>query len=281
MLWALFYSAPLVTEIVSDIFIGPPANHPTWLVNLTMILFFSLGVVSIFHAFRVRKEYLMRLEALKREKRRKEEALRQQIIPETNQKEPARDQTPHTVETSGKADPSYAPGEETRFSSQPDQPLPSKRDTLIPYEKLLEVCTNYIGGGYYVDRAIPPKKLATAHEHFPIPDTERVVALIDSTVTGRGKAGLAICNGGIYWRNDWTTKTTRTFLSWDEFAWHCIISNPAEHFREAKPHPPASSGSSGNAWGLAIPTAAFFERIMEELEQREEGLYYQSAYIPY
>jgi hypothetical protein len=36
------------------------------------------------------------------------------------------------------------------------------------------------------------------------------------------------------------------------------------------------------AWGLAIPmAAAFFERIMEELEQRAEGLYYQSAYIPY
>jgi hypothetical protein len=36
------------------------------------------------------------------------------------------------------------------------------------------------------------------------------------------------------------------------------------------------------AWGLAIPmAAAFFERIMEELEQRKEGLYYRSAYIPY
>jgi hypothetical protein len=27
--------------------------------------------------------------------------------------------------------------------------------------------------------------------------------------------------------------------------------------------------------------AAIFERIMEELEQRAEGLYYRSAYIPY
>src|SRR5215203_6121652 len=35
------------------------------------------------------------------------------------------------------------------------------------------------------------------------------------------------------------------------------------------------------AWGLAIPMAAFFERIMEVLEQRAEGLYYRSAYIPY
>jgi hypothetical protein len=64
--------------------------------------------------------------------------------------------------------------------------------------------------------------------------------------------------------------------------WHCIIPNPVGHFREGKPHPPASSGSSGSAYGLAIPmAAAFFERIMEELEQRAEGLYYQSAYIPY
>src|SRR5215203_2276155 len=36
------------------------------------------------------------------------------------------------------------------------------------------------------------------------------------------------------------------------------------------------------AWGLAIPmAAAFFERIMEASEERAEGLYYQSAYIPY
>jgi len=133
MLWGLFYSAPLVTEIVSDIFIGPPVNHPTWLVTLTMILFFGLGVVSIFHAFRVRKEYLMRLEALKREKSRKEEALRRQIIQSTNQGEPAVDQTTDAVQPPGKTGPSYAPREETRFSGQPDQPLPSKRDTLIPY----------------------------------------------------------------------------------------------------------------------------------------------------
>jgi hypothetical protein len=65
-------------------------------------------------------------------------------------------------------------------------------------------------------------------------------------------------------------------------SWHCIIPNPVGHLREGKPHPPASSGSSGSTWGLAIPmAAAFFERIMEELEQRAEGLYYQSAYIPY
>ncbi len=65
--------------------------------------------------------------------------------------------------------------------------------------------------------------------------------------------------------------------------WHCIIPNPVGHLREGKPHPPASSsGSSGSTWGLAIPmAAAIFERIMEELEQRAEGLYYQSAYIPY
>jgi hypothetical protein len=68
---------------------------------------------------------------------------------------------------------------------------------------------------------------------------------------------------------------------WRKYALALHHTEPVEPFREAKPHPPASSGSSGSTWGLAIPMAAFFERIMEELEQREEGLYYQSAYIPY
>src|SRR5215217_697100 len=31
--------------------------------------------------------------------------------------------------------------------------------------------------------------------------------------------------------------------------WHCIIPNPVGHFREGKPHPPASSGSSGSCVG--------------------------------
>jgi len=30
--------------------------------------------------------------------------------------------------------------------------------------------------------------------------------------------GFAICAGGLYWKNDWSVDTKRTFLSWDVFA---------------------------------------------------------------
>lgn len=108
--------------------------------------------------------------------------------------------------------------------AESERPSPSKTDALVPYEKLFNVCVKYLSDGYYVGEAIPLKKLDSARASFPIPETERVVALIDTTVFGSNKTGLAFCEGGIYWRNDWTTKANRTFLSWDEFASSTVTS---------------------------------------------------------
>jgi hypothetical protein len=64
--------------------------------------------------------------------------------------------------------------------------------------------------------------------------------------------------------------------------WHCIIPNRLNPSAKPSRIHQLVVVAVVAAWGLAIPmAAAFFERIMEELEQREEGLYYQSAYIPY
>jgi hypothetical protein len=96
----------------------------------------------------------------------------------------------------------------------------SGNHVVLPYEELFRVCAKYEGGDYYVGEAIGQKRLTNAHLHFPIPDTERVIALVDTSAFWNGKSGLALCEGGIYWRNAWgaPAKTYRTSLSWAEFA---------------------------------------------------------------
>ena len=65
---------------------------------------------------------------------------------------------------------------------------------------------------------IPGKKLTNACAFYPVDPADTVLALIDGTVFGSAKQGMALGVKGIYWRNDWTTETARNFLSWDEVA---------------------------------------------------------------
>lgn len=84
-------------------------------------------------------------------------------------------------------------------------------------DAIVDICANYSGADYYVEDMIPVAKLANARASFPIPNREHVIMLIDATVFGSAKNGLAIGESGIYWHNDWTTKSNKTFLDWNEF----------------------------------------------------------------
>ena len=57
-----------------------------------------------------------------------------------------------------------------------------------------------IDGGFYIDGSIPEKKLKNAIEKYSIPYNESVIGLIDTTLMGSAKNGLALCLNGIYWR---------------------------------------------------------------------------------
>lgn len=94
---------------------------------------------------------------------------------------------------------------------------------MVSYNELFQICVKFTAQNYYVGDVIPEKKLANARKRYPIPDQERVVALIDTTVFGSAKAGLAIGETGLYWRNA-TTKTKQTYMSWREFAGAPIVA---------------------------------------------------------
>jgi hypothetical protein len=84
--------------------------------------------------------------------------------------------------------------------------------------QLTEICEEFSGRDYYVEELIPLKKLENAKKSYPVPDGGRVIALIDCTVMGSAKNGMAIGEHGLSWHNDWTTESKQTSLPWIEFS---------------------------------------------------------------
>ncbi|WP_043931127.1 GYF domain-containing protein [Bacillus sp. EB01] len=87
----------------------------------------------------------------------------------------------------------------------------------IDLEGIRRICEDFSGPSYYVAELIPAKKLEAARENYSIPDSDEVIALVDATVFGSAKNGLAICTGGLYWDNDWTIVSHKNSVSWNEF----------------------------------------------------------------
>ena len=196
LLWGAFYSIPFVFAMFTP-------GRITWLWNVIVALTIMFGVAGIIHAFRIRGEYLLRLEALQGDKSKRETITERQVSPEQG------------------ASTTQQPENYSGLAGRPSgNTSATKNGFALTYEDLFKVCAKYEGDGYYVGDAIGQKRWANAQTHLRIPDTERIVALIDTSVLKSGKIGVAVAEGGIYWRNDWTapTKTYRTSLPWAEFA---------------------------------------------------------------
>ena len=83
---------------------------------------------------------------------------------------------------------------------------------------LLTIVEAFATDGFYVYGNIPSRKLDNAIQNYPVDTQDTVIGLIDSTLMGSAKTGMAIGLKGIYWKNDWKTKSAKSFLSWDELA---------------------------------------------------------------
>ena len=123
-------------------------------------------------------------------------------------------------------DPGYR--ETERLLSQVRQELKPPQTMEVFLDGLARICAKYEGASYYLDEAITEEKLGNARSRFPIPDTERVVALLDVTRGGSSEYGIAICEEGIRWCNERSSSggliyrrwhsTQRGSLLWSEFA---------------------------------------------------------------
>ncbi len=82
LLWGLFYSIPFVLAMGFGIGTGGEGTGLRWLGNLNVALTVLMGIMSIFHAFKVRKEYLVRLELTQDQGRTNDSLLKQRIATE-------------------------------------------------------------------------------------------------------------------------------------------------------------------------------------------------------
>lgn len=95
-------------------------------------------------------------------------------------------------------------------------------------ENIYDICKKHCFADYYCVEDIPEKKYRNAVLNFPIPlelGNDGIIALIDSTIFGSCKTGLAICASGIYWKNDWSTNSNENHLSWKKFKKADIVRN--------------------------------------------------------
>ncbi len=80
-------------------------------------------------------------------------------------------------------------------------------------KKLTELIAQYgEGDDFLVYHSIPADKQKNARETYRIPKNEEIYGLIDTTVWGSAKEGLAFCTSGIYWNLDGAPG----FISFDE-----------------------------------------------------------------
>ena len=89
---------------------------------------------------------------------------------------------------------------------------------MSPREKMISLLADHQTEGFYVGRNIPERKLENAIAHFPIAPTTDIFALIDCTVMGSCKCGMAITDCGLIWKNDWASasRSPETSLAWDD-----------------------------------------------------------------
>ena len=57
----------------------------------------------------------------------------------------------------------------------------------------------------------------TIYEALSLPADERIIAFLDLTEEKEGKRGLAVCWGGLYWKNTFFTASRSTWIDWDAF----------------------------------------------------------------
>lgn len=110
ILWGLLYSTPFIVEM----FVLDSETRDSTLGNLTIALQLILAVVSIIHAFKIRKEYLLRLEALQRARKAmdREATLKRRIEAEYGVSAQKRATTQNAVPTRPVNSPGLSSGRE-------------------------------------------------------------------------------------------------------------------------------------------------------------------------
>ena len=103
----------------------------------------------------------------------------------------------------------------------------AQADTTLA-AKVEQICAGFSSSDYYVADMIPTAKRANAMALYPPPGGGEIIALVDATLFGSAKNGLAVGANGISWHNDSLHETPISSLKWSQFASALLVAKGSE-----------------------------------------------------
>lgn len=129
---------------------------------------------------------------------------------------------------------------------------------------VLEILQNFHSDGLFVAPNIPSKKAKNASACYGMPASVSIYAIVDSTVFGSAKNGLAFTSEGLFWKNDWTTTSAKNHMSWEE-----LINTSQEHAVDGSELLLGQDCAFGMAGSGMKP--AVLLKLLEKLAQKIQG----------
>lgn len=129
---------------------------------------------------------------------------------------------------------------------------------------VLEILQNFHSDGLFVAPNIPSKKAKNASACYGMPASVNIYAIVDSTVFGSAKNGLAFTSEGLFWKNDWTTTSAKNHMSWEE-----LINTSQEHAVDGSELWLGQDCAFGMAGSGMKP--AVLLKLLEKLAQKIQG----------
>jgi len=118
-----------------------------------------------------------------------------------------------------------------------------------------DICMSYSDSDLYkvyLGGDIPDKIMVNAEDEFPLTNMEYVYMIYDSSTFGNGKTGIAICDNGVFYKNDKLNKPCYKHFSWEEFSTVDIYLEGSKIF-------------FGNEYYVYLPTVIETREAIEEL----------------
>lgn len=66
----------------------------------------------------------------------------------------------------------------------------------------------------------------TVYREMALPEDEQIIAFLDLTEERKGKRGLVIAHGGLYWKNTFFTASKSAWVGWDPFIDTTVRTDP-------------------------------------------------------
>ncbi len=108
---------------------------------------------------------------------------------------------------------------ESNISSetQDDRKDHQRADSPLADEATItQILSQYKNQDVFVFPNIPLKKIEAIEKYYKVPENEKVLGVVDSTVFGSCKYGIAFTISGIYWKSSVSENPEVNYLSWIE-----------------------------------------------------------------